>query len=106
MTGVQTCALPISGIDPNTDPSELKKVLNDRKRILGPEEIVYRAEEGYKGCHYDHFGYFFDAIRNGTDLVEDAVFGYRAAAPALACHESYYSKKIVQWDPVKMKKTN
>ncbi|MFP4548875.1 MAG: Gfo/Idh/MocA family protein [Fidelibacterota bacterium] len=96
----------LSGVDPNTDPSEFKKVLNDRKRILGPEEIVYQAEVGYKGCHYDHFGYFFDAIRNGTPLVEDAVFGYRAAAPALACHESYYSKKVVQWDPVKMKKIN
>ncbi len=96
----------LSGVDPNTDPSEFKKVLNDRKRILGPEEIVYQAEVGYKGCHYDHFGYFFDGIRNGTELVEDAVFGYRAAAPALACHESYYSKKVVQWDPVKMKKIN
>ncbi len=96
----------LSGVDPNTDPSEFKKVLNDRKRILGPEEIVYQAEAGYKGCHYDHFGYFYDAIRNGTELVEDAVFGYRAAAPALACHESYYSKKVVQWDPVKMKKLN
>ncbi len=96
----------LSGIDPNVDPSEFKQVLNKRKKILGPEEIVYKAEKGYKGCHYDHFGYFFDAIRNGTELVEDAIFGFRAAAPALACHDSYFEKKIIQWDPVKMRKTN
>ncbi|MBN2282083.1 MAG: Gfo/Idh/MocA family oxidoreductase [Candidatus Marinimicrobia bacterium] len=96
----------LSGIDPNVDPSELKKALNDRKRILGPEEIVYEAEADYKGCHYDHFGYFFDAVRNGSQLVEDAVFGYRAAAPALACNDSYFQKKIIQWDPVKMQKIN
>jgi hypothetical protein len=31
------------------------------------------------------------------------VFGFRAAAPVLACNESYFSKKIVHWDPVAMK---
>jgi len=94
----------LSGIDPNVDTSELKRVFSDRKKILGPEEIIYKTQEGYKGCHYDHFGYFFDAIRNGSEIVEDAVFGFRAAAPALACNDSYFDKKIIQWDPVKMKK--
>ena len=36
-------------------------------------------------------------------VVEDATFGFRAAAPALACNESYFSKKIIHWDPIKMK---
>jgi hypothetical protein len=36
-------------------------------------------------------------------VVEDAAFGFRAAAPALACNESYFQKKIIQWDPVNMK---
>jgi hypothetical protein len=36
-------------------------------------------------------------------VVEDATFGFRAAAPALACNESYFNKKIIQWDPVNMK---
>jgi hypothetical protein len=36
-------------------------------------------------------------------VVEDAEFGFRAAAPALACNESYSNKKIVHWDPVNMK---
>ncbi len=93
----------LSGLDPNIDQAEIHTMLQDRKKMLGPEEIVYKAEEGYKGCHYDHWGYFFDAIRNGNPVVEDAVFGYRAAAPALACHESYYQKKVIHWDPVKMR---
>jgi hypothetical protein len=36
-------------------------------------------------------------------VVEDPVFGYRAAAPALACNLSYYEKRAVYWDPVAMK---
>jgi hypothetical protein len=31
--------------------------------------------------------------------VEDAEFDFRAAAPALSGNESYFSKKIVEWDP-------
>src|SRR6186997_292123 len=53
--------------------------------------------------HLDHFTNFFDAIRTGKKVVEDAEFGFRAAAPALSCNESYFSKKIVKWDPVNMK---
>lgn len=75
-----------------------------RKRILDPDELVYKVEDGYKGAHYDHFGNFFRAIRTGGTVVEDPVFGFRAAAPALLCNESYSSNKFVNWDPVNMKK--
>jgi len=92
----------LDGTDPYMDPAKIHEEKEERKEILGPEIIEYSAEKGYKGCHYDHFDYFFDAIRNGKEVVEDAVFGYRAAAPALACHESYYKKKVIQWDPHKM----
>lgn len=74
-----------------------------RKKMLPPESFVFQAEEGYKGAHYDHFNNFFTAIRNNSTVVEDAVFGYRAAAPALLCNDSYYSHKPIQWDPVNMK---
>lgn len=90
------------GIDPTLNSEKTTSALADRKRILGPEEIIYEAEEGYKGCHYDHFAYWLKSIREGVPNVEDAVFGYRAAAPALLCNESYLSKKVLQWDPVKM----
>jgi hypothetical protein len=50
-----------------------------------------------------HFTNFFNAVRTGGKVVEDAEFGFRAAAPCLAANESYFQKKIMQWDPVAMK---
>jgi len=76
---------------------------DSRKEILPAAETVYRVEKGYKGAHYDHFNNFFTAVRGGKAVAEDAVFGYRAAAPALACNQSYYEKRAVYWDPVAMK---
>lgn len=72
-----------------------------RKRKV-KEDIVFKAPQGYDD-HLDHFTNFFEAIRSNKPIVEDAEFGFRAAAPALACNESYFSKKIIHWDPVKMK---
>ena len=74
----------------------------DRKKMRGPREVVYNAEEGYKGAHYDHFANFFNAIRTGGTVAEDPVFGFRAAAPALLCNDSYNENKFINWDPVKM----
>jgi predicted dehydrogenase len=79
------------------------KNIDTRKKMLPPESIVYEAEKGYKGAHYDHHNNFFTAIRNNTKVVEDAVFGYRAAAPALLCNDSYFNHKPMQWDPINMK---
>ncbi|QJW91255.1 Gfo/Idh/MocA family oxidoreductase [Spirosoma taeanense] len=72
-----------------------------RKRPV-KEDIVFKAPDGYSD-HLDHFTNFFDAIRMDKPVVEDAQFGFRAAAPALSCNASFLSKKIVQWDPVNMK---
>lgn len=81
------------------------KSVDARKKMLPPDTVVFQAEKGYKGAHYDHFNNFFTAIRNGNNstIVEDAVFGYRAAAPALLSNESLALKKSIQWDPVNMK---
>ncbi|MCB9056089.1 MAG: Gfo/Idh/MocA family oxidoreductase [Chitinophagales bacterium] len=78
------------------------KPLGDRKRILPPEEIKFEAEKNYKGGPYDHFVNFFTAIRNGGQVVEDAIFGYRAAAPALLCIDSYNNDMAISWNPEKM----
>ena len=67
------------------------------------EDIVFKAPPGYSD-HLDHFTNFFDAVRTSKPVIEDAVFGFRAAAPALACNESYFTKKIINWDPVAMKR--
>ena len=84
--------------------SEFDKLLGERKKMLPPKEVHYTVEEGYKGAHYDHFTHFLEGVRSGKPVIEDAVFGYRAAAPALLCNDSYFEEKTVRWDPVGMKK--
>ena len=74
----------------------------DQRKKPTKEDIVFKAPVGYDD-HLDHFTNFFDAVRTGKKVVEDAELGFRAAAPALSCNESYLTKKIVHWDPVNMK---
>jgi len=76
--------------------------VSGRKRILAPQEYTFEAEKGYLGGPYDHFVNFFNAIRNGGKVTEDAVFGYRAAAPALLCNDSYNKDTAILWNPEKM----
>jgi hypothetical protein len=77
--------------------------LYDRKKMVPPASMIFKAEDGYKGAHYDHFYNFFNAIRNKKTANEDALFGFRAAAPALLCNDSYYQDKAVKWDPSTLK---
>lgn len=95
----------VAGSDDPFYLDKLKKagnVAQDRKKMLPPEEIVFDAEKGYKGGPYDHMNNFFNAIRNNGKVTEDAIFGYRAAAPALLCNDSYYKNSPMFWDPEKM----
>ena len=75
---------------------------DDDKKKVTKADINFSAPAGYSD-HLDHFTNFFDSIRTGKPVVEDAVFGFRAAAPCLACNDSYFQKKIINWDPEKMK---
>ena len=52
---------------------------------------------------FDHFLNFFNAIRENTSVMEDARFGYRAAAPAILSNTSYLEEKPIRWDPEKMR---
>jgi len=74
----------------------------DQRKRKTKEDIVFKAPPGYDD-HLDHFTNFFDSIKTGKPVVEDAEFGFRAAAPALSCNESFFTKKIINWDPVNMK---
>ncbi len=78
-----------------------QKWTDDDKKRITKSDIDFKVPPGYSD-HLDHFTNFFDAIRTGKPVVEDAVFGFRAAAPALACNASYFEKKIINWDPEKM----
>ena len=73
-----------------------------QKKRKTKEDVSFKAPAGYSD-HLDHFTNFFDSVRTGKKVVEDAEFGFRAAAPALSCNESYFSKKIIHWDPIAMK---
>jgi hypothetical protein len=42
-------------------------------------------------------------VRSRRPVVEDPVFGYRAAGAALLANVSYEGGKIVHWDPEEMK---
>ena len=75
----------------------------DRKKIKDPDVTVYKVQDGYKGAHYDHFYNWMRSIREGKPTVEDALFGFRAAAPALLCNDSYFQGKPIKWDPVNLK---
>lgn len=78
------------------------KYTDEDKKRPTKNDIDFRAPTGYSD-HLDHFTNFFDSVRAGKPVVEDASFGFRAAAPALACNDSYFEKKIINWDPENMK---
>lgn len=80
-----------------------KEYVYDRKSMLPPEKMEYTADEGYKGAHFDHHYNWINAIRTKGKVTEDALFGYRAAAPALLCNQSYFDNKIIGWDPENLK---
>jgi predicted dehydrogenase len=92
---------------PKAMQEELMKQYNQKytaeqqKRPVVPGEN-YTAPEGYDE-HYEHFVNFFDGVRSNKPLVEGPEFAFRAAAPTLACNDSYFQKKIINWDPVNMK---
>jgi predicted dehydrogenase len=53
----------------------------------------------------DHFRNFFDAMRTRQPVVEDAVFGLRAAGPALLANHSCFENRPIGWDAGKMTRT-
>jgi len=64
--------------------------------LAGYEKYV--APEGYRD-NYDHFKNFFAAVRSRQPVVEDAVFGFRAAGAALLSNLSLDRGAVVKWDP-------
>jgi len=91
---------------PTAMQEELMKQYNQKytqEQQKRPEiaPVNYVAPEDYDE-HVEHFINFFDGVRENKPLVEGPEFAFRAAAPCLACNDSYFQKKIINWDPVKM----
>ncbi len=61
----------------------------------GPE---FQAPKDYS-ANLDHHINFYKGIREKSVIKEDALFGMRAAGPALASNKSVFEKKIIMWDP-------
>jgi predicted dehydrogenase len=62
----------------------------------------YVAPAGYSDS-YDHFTNFFSSVRTRRPVVEDSVFGFRAAGAALLSNLSMERGEVVKWDPDSMK---
>jgi predicted dehydrogenase len=67
---------------------------------VGYERFV--APDAYSDS-YDHFKNFFASVRSRQPVVEDAVFGFRAAGAALLGNLSIERGAVVGWDPEGMK---
>jgi len=72
----------------------------EAKPPVGYEKFV--APPGYSDS-YDHFKNFFASVRSRQPVVEDAVFGFRAAGAALLSNLSIERGAVVKWDPETMK---
>jgi predicted dehydrogenase len=70
--------------------------------VSNSREDVFDPPHGYSD-HHDHHLNFALAVRSRKPVIEDGVFGYRAAGPALLCNVSYFENRIVEWDPQAMK---
>ncbi len=68
--------------------------------LAADEKFV--APRGYSDS-YDHMKTFIEAVRTRQPVVEDAVFGFRAAGTALLSNLSYERGGVVGWDPEGMK---
>uniref|UniRef100_Q02BI4 Oxidoreductase domain protein n=1 Tax=Solibacter usitatus (strain Ellin6076) TaxID=234267 RepID=Q02BI4_SOLUE len=65
-------------------------------------EEKFVPPKGYTDS-FDHHRSFIAAVRSRKPVVEDAVFGFRAAGPALLSNLSYFERKVCLWDAEGMK---
>jgi predicted dehydrogenase len=82
---------------------EYRTKYGQREQGMHPvTEETYSLPRGYSE-QVAHHEVFFDAVRSRKPVVEDAIFGLRAAGPALLSNLSYFERRIIEWDPVAMK---
>jgi predicted dehydrogenase len=71
----------------------------DSMRPVRDEKFL--PPHGYSD-HLDHHRNFIAAVRSRRPLVEDPVFGFRAAGPAVLSNVSYFEQRVCHWDPETM----
>jgi predicted dehydrogenase len=100
------------GYTVTTFTNEMQKAYVDQYRAKYPVPVPagqpsnitqkYAAPRGYSDS-VDHFHNFFTSVRSRAPVVEDAVFGFRAAGAALLSNLSIERNAVVQWNPQTMK---
>jgi hypothetical protein len=81
------------------DKYPVRRASADSMRPQGDER--YLPPPGYSDW-LDHHRNFVSAVRSRKPVIEDAVFGFRAAGPALLSNISYFEKRVCEWDPETM----
>ncbi len=86
---------------------ELEKYEREYPLQLPADDVMHDDEkylppQGYSDS-YDHIRNWIDAIRTRKPVVEDPVFGFRAAGAALLSNLSYDSGHPAHWDPEEMR---
>jgi len=70
--------------------------------VMSASDLEFKAPEDYNADVHHHAN-FYRGIRENAVIKEDALFGMRAAGPALATNKSYFDKTIINWDPEQAK---
>ncbi len=91
---------------PQAMQDELQKRYDEKwtaedKKIPVKPAVLFEAPPN-NDEHVEHFTNFFEGVRNNKPVIEDPITGFRAAAPCLAANDSYFQKKIINWDADKM----
>jgi predicted dehydrogenase len=97
----------------NTFPAAIQEQFLKEYRAKYPErtpEMTGRIQERYVAPDeysdlYDHFRNFFASVRSRQPVVEDVVFGFRAAGPAVLTNTAHFENRAYKWDPEAMKAT-
>jgi len=100
------------GLTVDTFPEAMQKTIIEEHRKQYPKTVTsedllggtekFEAPRGYSDS-FDHFANFFASVRSRKPVVEDAVFGYRAAGAALLSNLSVERGTVVRWDPDAMR---
>ncbi|NUR54872.1 MAG: Gfo/Idh/MocA family oxidoreductase [Acidobacteria bacterium] len=101
------------GLSIDTYPKAMQEEITKAHRAKFPDqpelqpvsEELFSAPPGYSD-QYEHFVNFFESVRTRKPSVEDAVFSFRAAAPALLTNDSYFEGRAIAWDPEAMKRSS
>lgn len=90
-------------------PAAMQEQLRRQYRARVPErpeepkhEEVWTPPKD-RSAHLDHHKNFLRAVRTRKPFVEDGVFGFRAAGPALLANTSYFERRVCDWDPAQMR---